>query len=126
MRMQNRKRRRREGLTIIELMVVLLIVAFIGSGAAIAVNSQLKSSRVKQTRNDARALVGLAEGYMMDHTGECPTVAQLKSEGLLSKQSRDNDAWDRPFVITCENDEVQVVSAGADESDTSDDIKIPE
>ena len=45
----------------------------------------------------------------------------------IDSTSKITDAWDSPFKITCEDDEIFVFSAGPDKHEgTKDDIRVPD
>jgi hypothetical protein len=66
--------------------------------------------------------------YVSEHpAGECPTVSELLYGHYLDRSARTNRPWDRSFRIECGEDDVVVVSAGADQDwDTEDDISSPQ
>ena len=58
--------------------------------------------------------------------GPCPGVRDLVAKGYLDPDKLLFDAWDRPFVIRCDDTRVTVTSAGNDgQFQTSDDISYP-
>jgi len=114
---------RREGMTLIEIMIVITIFAMIAGGVAVALLPQLEKARIKSTKTDAQSLRSAVMLYVSEHPRECPTVEDLLSERLLDSSRRTTDAWDTEFQITCEDGEIGVVSAGPDlEFNTEDDI----
>jgi general secretion pathway protein G len=124
-RLQQRlaRRRRREGMTLIEIMIVITIFAMIAGGVAVALLPQLEKARVKTTKTDAQGMRSAVMLYVADNPRGCPTVEELVSERYLDGSRRTSDAWDTPFQITCEDGEISVFSAGPDlEFNTEDDI----
>ncbi len=124
-RLQQRldRRRRREGMTLIEIMIVITIFAMIAGGVAVALLPQLDKARVKSTSTDAQALRSAVMLYVADNPRGCPTVEDLVNERYLDGSRRTADAWDTPFQISCEDGEISVLSAGPDlEFSTEDDI----
>ena len=117
------RRRRHEGMTLIEIMIVIFIIAMIGTGVAVAVLPQLQKAQVKSTQTDAQALRSAVMLYVVDNPRGCPTVEDLVSERYLDGSKRTADAWDTEFQVTCEDGDIFVVSAGPDlEFNTEDDI----
>jgi general secretion pathway protein G len=117
------RRRRREGMTLIEIMIVITIFAMIAGGVAVALLPRLEEARVKTTKTDAQALRSAVMLYVADNPRGCPTVEDLVSERYLDGSRRTADAWDTPFQISCEDGEISVISAGKDlEFNTEDDI----
>lgn len=118
------RRRRAEGMTLIEIMIVITIFAMIAGGVAVALLPQLEKARIKTTKTDAQALRSAVMLYIADNPRGCPTVEDLVAERYLDSSRRTADAWDVPFQIACEDGEIAVLSAGPDlEFNTEDDIQ---
>lgn len=118
------RRRRREGMTLIEIMIVITIFAMIAGGVAVALLPQLDKAREKSTKSDAQALRSAVMLYIAENPRACPTVDDLVNDRFLDSSRRTTDAWDTPFQVTCEEGEIFVVSAGKDgEFATEDDIE---
>jgi general secretion pathway protein G len=114
---------RREGMTLIEIMIVITIFAMIAGGVAVALLPRLEEARIKSTKTDAQALRSAVMLYVADNPRGCPTVDDLVSERYLDGSRRTADAWDTDFQISCEDGDIAVVSAGPDlEFNTEDDI----
>ena len=114
---------RREGMTLIEIMIVITIFAMIAGGVAVALLPRLEEARIKSTKTDAQALRSAVMLYIADNPRGCPTVEDLVSERYLDGSRRTTDAWNTEFQITCEDGDVAVLSAGPDlEFNTEDDI----
>jgi type II secretory pathway pseudopilin PulG len=110
-------------MTLIEIMIVIFIIAMIGTGVAVAVLPQLQKAQIKSTQVDAQALRSAVMLYVADNPRGCPTVEDLVSERYLDGSKRTADAWDTEFQVTCEDGDVVVISAGPDlEFNTEDDI----
>ncbi len=110
---------RQGGMTLTEIMVVVIIMALIATGVALAVLPRLKEAKIKATRTDIRVVQSAVTLWMADNNG-CPTIDQLG----LSRGARSKDAWDHDFIINCEGDEPTVASTGPDgEQGTDDDIQ---
>ncbi len=114
-----------EGLTLIEIMIVVFIVAMLGTAVGVAVLPQLEKARIEGTRADAQTIRANVELWKAGHPGKkCPTVQDLIDDGIQAKGKRTTDAWDTEFEIECEGNDVYVVSAGPDgEFGTDDDIE---
>ena len=124
-RLQQRlaRQRRREGMTLIEIMIVITIFAMIAGGVAVALLPQLEKARIKTTKTDAHALRSAAMLYVADNPRGCPSVEDLISERYLDGSRRTTDAWETPYQISCEDGDISVFSAGPDlEFSTEDDI----
>ena len=118
---RNRKRHlRREGMTLIEIMIVMVIMALVAGGAAFAILPRLKDAKVKQTLQDAKKIASAAELYLSEHD-DCPTVAKLVEDKILSSKSSTKDAWGNDYAIECDEDGATVKSAGPDKQMGSED-----
>ena len=114
---------RQEGMTLIEIMIVITIFAMIAGGVAVALLPRLEEARIKSTKTDAQALRSAVMLYVADNPRGCPTVEDLVNERYLDGSRRTADAWDTDFQISCEDGDIVVVSAGPDlEFNTEDDI----
>ena len=116
------------GVTLIEVMIVVVILGLIAGGVAVAVFPKLKEAQVKTTRTSAMELRRAAETWRGAHASdECPTADGLKAEKAIDSASKITDAWDDPFKIVCDGDETIVNSMGPDKKEnTADDIRVPE
>jgi len=117
-----RRARRRQGMTLVEIMAVLVIIAMVAGAVGFAVLPTIQKARIKSTRNDAKAITSAAVLYMSDTDG-CPTVQDLLDERILDKNRNSKDAWDNEFDIQCDEEGPLAVSAGPDKQmGTDDDI----
>ena len=113
-----------EGMTLIEIMIAITIIAMVVGGVAVAVLPNLEKARVKTTRTDAQAMRSAVTLYRADNPRGCPTVDDLVAGQYLDATKRKTDAWDLDFQINCEGGDVAVISAGADgQFGTEDDIQ---
>ena len=119
-----RRIRRTQGMTLIEVMIVMVIMALMAAGAGFMILPNLKKAQVKQTATDAKTIASAAEMFMAEGSGECPSVAQLIEEKILSDKLNTKDAWDNDYQIECDEDGPVVRSAGPDgQFGTEDDIE---
>jgi prepilin-type N-terminal cleavage/methylation domain-containing protein len=118
-----RRRKRHEGMTLVEIMIVMVIMALVTAAASFAILPRLREARIKATQQDAKKIASAAEMYMSEHD-DCPTVDKLVEAKILSKKNRTADAWDHEYTIECEEDGAIVKSAGPDgQTGTDDDIE---
>jgi general secretion pathway protein G len=123
LRQHSDRHRLTEGMTLIEIMIVITIFAMIAGGVAVALLPQLEKARIKTTQTDAQGLRSAVMLYVADNPRGCPTVEDLVSERYLDGSRRTADAWDTAFQISCEDGEIGVMSAGPDlEFSTEDDL----
>ena len=120
-----RRRRRRSGMTLVEIMIVVIIMALIATAVGVAVLPALGRARVNQTRSDAQAVRSAVLLYMGQEPGaDCPTMDELVEAGTIDHSRRTTDAWDNPFLIECDGDDILVRSNGPDgQPGTEDDVQ---
>ncbi len=115
------------GVTLVEILIVLAIIAMIAGGVAVVAVPKLEDARVQTTRTNLRTLLPAAEMYRSNFAGECPTVQLLQQKKEISSTSETKDPWGKPYKIICEEDDTRVVSFGKDgKENTPDDIVMPE
>jgi len=107
---------RRQGMTLIEIMIVVVIIGMITAAVGVGVVHVKKDSDLKLARTGLRNLANVAETYQVMHgsSSECPTLAQLSEGKLLRAGSSLDDPWGTPYELSCESGEVNVRSAGPD------------
>lgn len=112
------RRAAERGMTLIEIMIVVIIMAMIATGVAVAVMPQLEKSRIKTARSDVAAIRTAVQLYLADNPSGCPTVEDLKQNRLLDSAKRTTDPWDQEFVIKCQaGDDPEVYSIGPDKQE---------
>ena len=116
-----RRRRAQRGMTLIEIMIVVVIMGLIASAVGIAVFDQAKKARVDTANQEARTIEHAVQLWQQDHPSGCPTVERLVGDGVLNRHQRTKDPWDNDYVISCENGDVAVHSKGPDGNDGTDD-----
>ncbi len=119
--------RLQRGVTLVEVMIVVVILGLISAGAAVAIFPRLREAQQKTTRTSAQELRRAAETWRGTHASDiCPTPQTLVQDKLLDSSSTVNDAWGTPFRIVCEEEETVVFSLGPDKKESADDIRVPE
>ncbi len=99
------------GMTLIEIMIVIIIMAMIATGVSLAVMRGLKRSQIKDARIGACTIRSAVQLYMADHPRKCPSIEDLAGDYLDSKK-RLQDPWGQDYTIECESDDPDVYSAG--------------
>lgn len=122
---RNRRLHRQAGMTLIEIMIVVIIMAMIATGVALAVLPQMERARENDSRTRAATIRGGVEMYLSFTPGaDCPSVQDLLDEEIIAANTNPKDGWDRDFAIECEGNNISVLSAGSDgEFGTEDDIQ---
>ena len=118
------RRIRQEAMTLVEIMIVVIIMALIATAVGVAVVPRMLKAREERTKADAQAIYSAVTMYIVENPGgECPAINDLVEGGFLDRSKSTNDAWDRPFAITCEVENIVVSSTGGDgQAGTEDDI----
>ena len=101
------------GMTLIEIMIVILIMAMIATGVSIAVTQRLESARESDARIGACTIGNAVTMYMAEHPRKCPTLEDLK-DGYLDAARGTQDPWDQDYVVDCTNKVPDVYSPGPD------------
>jgi general secretion pathway protein G len=112
---RHKGRRAPRGMTLIEIMVVLVILGLIASAVVIAVFPQLQRARVDRTTLDignldsALKLYNARKGKFPDTTTGFKALIDLE---IIDKPPK--DAWGNDYVYTLENGRPVITSYGAD------------
>jgi general secretion pathway protein G len=115
MRLSRRSRGVPQGMTLIEIMVVLVVIALVSTIIAAAVLPQLKGAQVRKARVDVRQLESAVKLYFVK-TGRFPDPAEglnvLVSARVIERLQK--DPWKNPYVLHMRDGEPVVISYGAD------------
>jgi prepilin-type N-terminal cleavage/methylation domain-containing protein len=122
-----RPRYRAAGFSLIEIMVALAIVAFIGAGVAVVVNRALNNAKIKVAKERIKEISQGVTTYMID-SNNCPKgMDDLVAQKYVARASA-KDPWGKDFILKCpgtnDSDGADIVSSGPDKAEgTGDDIK---
>ena len=116
---------RREGFTLVEILVVVLILGILASLAIVNMTGKAKKAKVTATRvNIQNIKLAIAEYEMQN--GRFPESLEDLVSGsthYLDQETVPSDAWGKEFNYYLKGDLVKVRSAGPDGTfDTEDDI----
>jgi general secretion pathway protein G len=125
-----RKMRRAEralsrGVTLVEVLIVVAIMAVIAGGATLLVFPQFKKARNKTAVLGAGTIKQAAELYQnLNGTADvCPTIQDLVAAKNIDAKKTD-DPWGSPYKIVCVDGEIHVTSPGNDRKEnTPDDLR---
>lgn len=119
-------RRRARGVTLVEVLIVLAIMALIAGGAAFALFPMLNKSRIESAVLGAQTIQKAAKLYLeVDNPGgNCPTIETLVTSKKMEAGKTD-DPWGTPYKVLCTEDgDIRVISFGKDKKENSaDDVK---
>jgi general secretion pathway protein G len=107
--------RRRRGMTLIEIMVVMVILGLIAGMVGIAVVGAADRARVDRTKTDIASLQGALDLYKARHGRYPDTGTGLKAlvdESILNKMPK--DSWDNDYQYLQEGGKAVIKSYGAD------------
>ncbi|MBX3270701.1 MAG: prepilin-type N-terminal cleavage/methylation domain-containing protein [Sandaracinaceae bacterium] len=106
-----RRHLRQEGMTLVEIMIVVIIMALIATGVAVAVLPQLESAKEDTTRTRAATIRSAATLFVAQSSrSQCPSVSDLRDQGFLQDGTDTTDGWGNEFTIRCERGSIVVVS----------------
>ena len=122
---------RDRGMTLLEIMIVLAIIALITGSVGLAVFGALRRGRIKTAKIAVKEIAGAAQQFMMDNNNKCPAgIDDLVAQRFLPKKPY-KDPWNSDLILRCpaeaDGDGVDVLSPGPDKAEgTADDIKSAE
>ncbi len=113
------------GVTLVEVLIVVTIMALIAGGATLVAFPQYKESQVKSAKVSCEAVKQAAELYqnLEGSADQCPTLQDLVTSKKLDSKKTD-DPWGTPYKVDCSEGEIRAVSAGRDKKfNTPDDVR---
>jgi general secretion pathway protein G len=121
---RTRRLHRSRGVTLVEVLIVVAILALIAGGVAIYAIPRYIEAQKKTAETDARNLRGVVDQWRMAHPdrqSECPTGDILVAERMV--QEPPLDPWRHAYRIVCSGIGVSIASDGPDgKPGTEDDI----
>ena len=120
------RQRRSAGVTLVEVLIVVAIMAMLSGGIAFALLPKMNETRLKTAKQGAQEIRKIVQLYQTEGGTDCPSLSALKKGGYLDKASNTDDPWGKKFTIRCEDDDIYVTSNGPDaKRGTKDDITVP-
>lgn len=111
-------RQREAGRGPARIVVLSVFLGFFGglfaTGFAFARLEEPKAPRASRARLEVLQIQPVAEKWVADHDGECPTVRQLVDANELAPGHWGLDPWGNEYVIDCDGAGVTVRSIGPD------------
>lgn len=99
------------GMTLIEIMIVLTIMAAVMAGVMVSVNSGRQNTNINRTRSMGATVLGHIETERILDPRAQPSIDSL---GLAESQT--HDAWGNKFQVEYSGRSVKVISGGPDGS----------
>ncbi|MEM9191093.1 MAG: prepilin-type N-terminal cleavage/methylation domain-containing protein [Myxococcota bacterium] len=126
---RRRPKRGEAGVTLVEVMIVVVIMALIATAVGIAILPQLGKGKEGVAESNVSAIKQASLAYILDGNSGCPGIddlidaGELDEDSILNEEGRAADPWGNGYDIQCSGDNVVVTSAGEDgEFNTDDDI----
>lgn len=121
------RRARERGVTLVEVLIVVAIIAMVASGVAVFALPRFREAQVKSADTGARVIRSAVQNWQrVNNETTCPTVTQLVQEKELDSAANTDDPWGEAYIISCVDDDVIVTSKGPDKKKGSpDDVKVP-
>jgi general secretion pathway protein G len=113
------------GVTLVEVLIVVAIMAVISGGVTLVAFPLYKKSKVDAGMVGCRTVKQAAELYqnLEGASDQCPTMVDLVRSKKLDG-SRQDDPWNMAYRIDCSEGEIRVYSNGNDRKPgTADDLK---
>lgn len=125
-----------KGMTLIEIMVVVTIIASISGFIAVKVIDKQAEANIKLTKTGMETVSGVLDQYKLDNyrypttdqgldalvskpsTGKVPK--NYPSNGYIKKKSL-KDAWDEPYLYSSDGRTFTISSKGPDQEEGTDD-----
>jgi general secretion pathway protein G len=113
-------RTRKNGFTLIELMVVITILGLLASIAAVNVMSYLKKAKIESTKQNMRAMAQAIQSYYLKKNRIPQSLSELcgpegDEDRELQMEEPPKDAWGNDFVYTPKDKRnFDLMSYGAD------------
>jgi general secretion pathway protein G len=127
LRKRLQEKRSRRGVTLVEVLIVVAIIAMVAGGVAVFALPKYKEAQIKNAETGARIVrTAIQQWQAANNETSCPTMSQLVQEKQLDPGQSTKDSWNQDYTLTCTDDEVIVSSNGPDKKKgTKDDIMIP-
>lgn len=121
------RRRRQAGVTLVEVLIVVAIMAMLAGGVAVFALPKFREAQESTAKSAAQTIRhAIHEWQRVNNEVSCPTMDQLVKEKHIDSATNTEDPWGEPYHLTCTEDEVIVRSSGADKKrGTKDDISVP-
>jgi general secretion pathway protein G len=122
-----RQRHWQAGMTLVEVLIVVSIMALIATGVTVFALPKFKEAQVSTAKTNAQVLRRAVQDWQrVNNEVTCPTISQLIDGKHLDSASNTDDPWGMPWTLTCTDDDIFVQSMGPDKKQgTPDDISVP-
>ncbi len=120
-------RRATAGVTLVEVLIVVAIMAMIAGGVSIVALPKFRQAQRDTAKTSAQQLRRAIQNWQrVNNEITCPTHSQLIESREIDAASEVDDPWGQEWIFLCQDDEVYVQSVGPDKQrGTDDDISVP-
>lgn len=120
------RRQAQRGMTLIEIMVVIVIIGVLGAALAYNVFGYLKESKVDAAKIQLRTVYDAVHLYEARHDSVESLAALTEGKTAPLKAEQLKDPWQKELTMSGEGDDLQICSSGPDKkSGTEDDLCEP-
>jgi general secretion pathway protein G len=122
-----RQRRNARGVTLLEVLIVVAIIAMVAGGVAFYALPRFRESQIKTAETGARVIRQAVQSWQASNNEtNCPTISQLVQDKQLDPGANTNDPWGQAYQLSCTDGDVTITSSGPDKKKgTKDDIRVP-
>lgn len=115
------------GVTLVEILIVVAIIAMVASGVAVFALPKFKEAQKKTAETGARVIRSAIQDWQrVNNESTCPTMSQLVQEKHIDSAANTDDPWGEAYILSCSDDDVIVTSKGPDKKKgTADDVRVP-
>jgi general secretion pathway protein G len=110
-----RPRRRARGVTLVEVLIVVAILALIAGAVAIYAIPRFVKAQQDTAVTGVHTLRGIVDQWRLsrpDRASTCPTAELLVTDQMVRELPR--DPWQHPYRFTCEAGAIAITSDGPD------------
>jgi general secretion pathway protein G len=108
------------GVTLVEVMIVIVIMGVIAGVGVGVLWPRLKEGRVKAAVISAGRLKTNAEYFKETGGSDCPTIQELLNAKKIKAEEAE-DPWGQPYKIVCDGGDLKVISPGPDKKESTPD-----
>src|ERR1044071_9824050 len=93
------------GVTLVEVLIVVAIIAMVASGVAVFALPRYKEAQIKSAETGARVIRGAIQNWQrVNNESTCPTISQLVQEKHIDSAANTDDPWNQPYILQCTED----------------------
>ena len=108
------RRRATRGMTLFEIMIVLVILGMIAGAIGWNVFGAKKESDIKIAKQEVQRLSEMVDTYRLTKSKDPESLKALETDGLLKQLH--NDPWQQPYQLIRNGDNFEVLSYGPNKS----------